>query len=331
MEDLLHTQFINIVEGVKQEERRLRQQYTWLKYQNTLGLLILLCAFSGMYLMAYLYTENISPAWLVIIVSAIFASLSHELEHDLIHKQYFSKQAPVHHFMLLTVWIMRPNTINPWYRRKIHLLHHNKSGTPEDLEERLVGNGIQNIILRFIVIFDGLIGMTLCCRVLSKEVKAFNYMAVLNAGFPIAVAYYLSIYSFIIFHSLNYFYAQALSYPLWLVNTMQVIDFLMVVIIAPNILRSACLNTVTSYLHYYGGVAHAVQQTQIFKGWFMWPLHLFCFNFGGTHAIHHFVVQQPFYLRQMIAAKVHPIMKANGVRFNDFSNVREANRYLPLS
>ena len=45
--------------------------------------------------------------------------------------------AVAQNFMMLVVWIMRPNTINPWYRRDIHILHHKVSGTPQDLEERL--------------------------------------------------------------------------------------------------------------------------------------------------------------------------------------------------
>lgn len=324
-------QLYTITQAVLQEEIRLRDKYTFLQHQNLISVFILTFALSGMLLMTYLYSNQLSPAWFVIIASAIFASLSHELEHDLIHKLYFRKNPVIHNFMLLIVWIMRPNTVNPWYRRKIHLLHHKVSGTPEDLEERLVGNGIQNTFLRLVVIFDGLIGMTLRYKTLTKEVRAFNYLKVLNAGFPLAVGYYLCIYSFVIFHSVNYFYGNTLIYQVWVLNLMEVINFLMVVIIAPNILRSACLNMVTSYLHYYGGVTHTLQQTQVFKGWLMWPLHLFCFNFGGTHAIHHIVVKQPFYIRQMLATEAHKVMRANGVRFNDLSTFTQGNKYRAVS
>jgi hypothetical protein len=87
---------------------------------------------------------------------------------------------------------------------------------------------------------------------------------------------------------------------------------------------------VTSYLHYYGGVNNVLQQTQVFKGLLIWPLNLFTFNFAGTHAIHHFVVQQPFYLRQMLASTAHKVMKENSVRFNDVSTFSNANRYSAL-
>lgn len=52
-------------------------------------------------------------------------------------------------------------------------------------------------------------------------------------------------------------------------------------------------------------------------------------NFGSTHAIHHFVVGQPFYLRQMIAAKAHEVLRNQGVRFNDLGTFRRANRLHP--
>ena len=57
------------------------------------------------------------------------------------------------------------------------------------------------------------------------------------------------------------------------------------------------------------------------------PLQLFCFNFGSTHAIHHFVVREPFYIRQMTAPAAHAVMREMGVRFNDFGTFRRANRY----
>jgi hypothetical protein len=40
-----------------------------------------------------------------------------------------------------------------------------------------------------------------------------------------------------------------------------------------------------------------IQQTQVLNPWWMLPFQLFCFNFGSTHAIHHFVVRDPFYIR----------------------------------
>jgi fatty acid desaturase len=320
----------NIVLAIKAEEARLRSKYAFLNAQNSMGLLILFLSLSGMIGCAVLYYHTLIPAWLCIILVTIFASISHELEHDLIHKLYFRHNPLMHNIMMTVVWLMRPNTINPWHRRKIHLLHHKTSGTQQDLEERLVGNGIANNLVRFIVIFDGLLGLILQRKLLKREVKTFNFLTVFNAGFPLAILYFTLSYIFILFHGFYYLLPNDVVYPQWLLFNMQWIDFLVVIIIAPNFFRSACLNFVTSYLHYYGGVTNVIQQTQVFKGWFMWPFNLFCFNFAGTHAIHHIVVPQPFYLRQMVAKSAHKAMKENGVRFNDFSTFTQANKYRAL-
>jgi hypothetical protein len=59
--------------------------------------------------------------------------------------------------------------------------------------------------------------------------------------------------------------------------------------------------------------------------WALTPLNLFCCNFGSTHAMHHLVISQPFYLRQLVAKKMYPILRENGIRFNDFNTVLNAN------
>jgi len=56
-------------------------------------------------------------------------------------------------------------------------------------------------------------------------------------------------------------------------------------------------------------------------------MQLFCFNFGSTHAIHHFVVKEPFYMRQWTAAYAHQLMREMGVRFNDLGSFRRANSF----
>jgi hypothetical protein len=58
----------------------------------------------------------------------------------------------------------------------------------------------------------------------------------------------------------------------------------------------------------------------------LWPLQAFCFNFGATHIIHHYVVRQPFYVRQLVAAAAHAEMFRQGVRHNDFGTIARNNR-----
>ena len=316
-----------IVDTIRAEERRLRNRFSILQYQDTIGLTIALVSLAGMIGSGWLYFTGVIPAWSCIIVAAIFASFSHELEHDLIHRQYFGKSRGMQHLMMLLVWVMRPNTIAPWYRRAMHFLHHKVSGTEKDLEERLVGNGIPYGFGRFLVMFDGLLGMLSRRAILKEEVDDFSVRRLLQAAFPFGTLYFLIWHTFLIFHAVDAIVGA--TYPMWLLSTMDVIDVTVVVLIAPNFLRSACLNFMTSAMHYYGGVTNQLQQTQVLNSWIFAPLQLFCMNFGSTHTIHHFVVGQPFYIRQMVAARAHEVMRKNGIRFNDFSTFLTANRFQP--
>ncbi|NOU50330.1 fatty acid desaturase [Pseudoalteromonas sp. JBTF-M23] len=317
----------HIVQEIKLQERLLRQRYTFLKYQDQISVLILLLSFVGMVGIGTLYVLGEVTAWTCIIFAAIFASISHELEHDLIHKQYFKFNTFAHNAMLFIVWLMRPNTINPWYRRRIHLHHHKTSGSTQDIEERLVGNGISNPFIRVIVICDGLLGLLLMQKRYRQEVKGFSFFSLFNSGFPITTCYFAILYSALLFHGVNLLSTDVLTFPHWLVATMDYVDILMVVLILPNVLRSICLNFITSSMHYYGGVSNVLEQTHVLNHWVMLPFQLFCFNFGATHSIHHFVPNQPFYIRQLIAAKVLPLMKRHGVNFNDFKSLKNANLY----
>lgn len=314
-----------IVAAIKVEEQQLRARYPVLQKQNGIALGILFLSLSALVGVALLYYYAFIPAWLCIILAAFITSISHELEHDLIHKQYFSKQPLIHNFMMLTVWLMRPNTVNPWYRRKIHLHHHKVSGTEQDLEERLVGNGIKNPFLRAVVISDGLLGLLINSQRFSKEIRGFKFLRVFNAGFPIATAYFAILYGLIGYYGVQFVSPFAL--PTWGVHLLAGAEFLMVVLILPNIIRSISLNLVTSSMHYYGGVNNVLEQTHVISSrWFL-PFQLFCFDFGRTHTIHHFVPNQPFYIRQLISKKIRPVMKQYGVRFNDLNSIKLANRY----
>ncbi|ALU44577.1 fatty acid desaturase [Pseudoalteromonas rubra] len=316
-----------IVTAIKAEEKSLRARYPILEKQNGIALVILLlslCAFTGV---AALYYFAAIPAWLCILLVAFITSITHELEHDLIHKLYFSKRPLIHNFMMLVVWLMRPNTVNPWYRKKIHLHHHKVSGTSQDLEERLVGNGIKSPFLRAVIIIDGLLGLLISSKRFSREIRDFRFFQVFNAGFPIATAYFAILYGVIAFHVLQFFHPFELSK--WGVELLAVAEFLMVVLIVPNIIRSTSLNLITSSMHYYGGVSNVLEQTHVITSrWFL-PFQLFCFDFGRTHTIHHFVPNQPFYIRQLISKKIRPVMAQHGVRFDDLHSLKHANHYPP--
>ena len=110
-------------------------------------------------------------------------------------------------------------------------------------------------------------------------------------------------------------------------NAISVIEFLMVAWVLPCSLTRMSIAIISSSLHYYGDVDEMLKQTQVLTPWYLMPLQLFCFNFGSTHAIHHIVVNQPFYIRQLVAPRAHAAMKKYGVRFNDTNTFRRANRY----
>ncbi|RRS10490.1 fatty acid desaturase [Pseudoalteromonas sp. J010] len=326
MATLTSKQNINaIVTAIKAEEQMLRVRYPILNQQNSIAMMILLVSLSALIGVALLYYFAIIPAWLCVLLAAFITSISHELEHDLIHRQYFSNRPLIYHFMMLAVWMMRPNTVNPWYRRRIHLHHHKVSGTEQDLEERLVGNGIRSPWLRAVVVSDGLLGLLINAKRFSREINDFKFLQVFNAGFPFATAYFVTLYGVIVYYTVQW--VQPFALPNWGAELLAVAEFFMVVLIIPNVIRSSSLNFVTSSMHYYGGVSNILEQTHVITSrWFL-PFQLFCFDFGRTHTIHHFVPNQPFYIRQLISKKIRPIMALHGVRFNDLKSLRHANHY----
>ena len=100
-----------------------------------------------------------------------------------------------------------------------------------------------------------------------------------------------------------------------------------VVFLLPNQLRQVCVQVLSSSMHYHGDVTNQLEETQVMNAWWLLPLNLFSCNFGSTHSIHHFVVSQPFYLRQMVAREAHAAFRTYGVRFNDPASVLRGNRF----
>jgi fatty acid desaturase len=331
LNDAEKTARIREVAGRASEE--MRRRHPWLEHQDAMGLGILVFSLSGMAGCAWLYWQGAMPAWLCVPLVAICASLVHELEHDLIHYMYFRDRPVVHNLMLAIGWLVRPSTINPWIRRHIHLHHHKHSGTRTDVEERGITNGEPWSARRLLMIGDGLLAIIL--RAVAKKglrPAGRTVFRGLAAYFPVGWIHFFVWYCFLGFHAVDGLGTVAGHPVAWSETTlanMRVVDFLTVVLIGPNVLRSFCLHFVSSNMHYYGDVQdrNIMQQTQVWNRWWLLPLHLFCFNFGSTHAIHHFYVKDPFYIRQWTARGVHGAMREVGVRFNDFDTFRRANRF----
>lgn len=319
----------NIQKSIRSADAELRARYSFLKHQNTIGLCICLLSLAGMIGTGLAYISGLIPAWLCIVVATMFASISHELEHDLIHKLYFKENQLIQNAMMAIVWLMRPNTVNPWYRRTIHLNHHKKSGTEDDIEERVLGNGMKFGFKRILISLDGFLSISLRRKEL-RSMKGYHYVQFVLRGAPLAHVFVVCFYGFVAFHTYNYFapsLALSTDYPPWFTSVTNVLNLLAVVWILPNALRAFCLNSITTLMHYYGDVDSLLKQCQVMNHWTLLPVHILSFNFGSTHTIHHFLVKQPFYLRQMVARKVLPVMKENGIRFNDFSSLFRANRF----
>lgn len=328
-----HEKISNITQAILQEEINLKIKYPALNYQNFIGVSIFSLVVTCFLSLALCFHYQVTSAWLTVVLLALVTSIAHEIEHDLIHKQYVKQHKLIENTMMFTVWLFRPNTVNPWYRRKLHLNHHKVSGTKQDLEERLVGNGETNIVMRLLAISDGLLGLLFRANIFKKEVTDFKFFSVFNAGAPLATCYFILLYSFILMHVVNYFDPTLIpaliskfssSLPS---NILYWFNFTVVVFVLPNVIRSACLNFVTSSMHYYGGVNSLLHQTQVLTHWVFVPFQCFCFNFGQSHSIHHFVPNQPFYIRQLISKRLHGVLKENGVRFNDFSTMFTGNYY----
>jgi hypothetical protein len=196
-----------------------------------------------------------------------------------------------------------------------------------DIEEQAITNGMPMGLRRLLVMTDGLL-----CGMLFRPVPPGMRGAVAKrialAYFPLGFVYVALLYTWLGFYAAQLgaaAFGGALPQPAW----MGAVDFLFVVWVAPNLLRTISLHLITSNLHYFGDVeeGNVLQQTQVLKPWFLVPLQLFCMNFGSTHGIHHFYVPDPFYVRQMTAAAAHRVMRENGVRFNDLGSFARANRY----
>lgn len=322
-----------------------RARHVWLLHQDAIGLTIFSVSCAAIVGSAVAYAHGLIPTWFAVVFAAFFMSLLHELEHDLIHRLYFKNNRFVYNLMMVGVWLFRPSTINPYVRRDWHLHHHRVSGTVTDVEERALGNGEKWGVRRLIMTADSILSFALRPRAAKEMFVGYakaqrpksraEYVRIrvrnLTSLAPLGNVYFGLWHLFLFVHGLQLLAPHAAE--AWIPGAVQrfmpTVDFLAVVLLMPNALRSFCLHFVSSNIHYYGDInpRNVVQQTQVWTSPWVLPLQLFCFNFGSTHAIHHFVVQEPFYVRQMVAREAHQVMREHGVRFNDFGTLLRANRW----
>jgi fatty acid desaturase len=307
---------------ILEEEAKARRQYPILNYQDAIGLAFFLGSLTGVGVSAYAYMTGALAWYLTIPSVALFVGVLHELEHDLIHNQYFKGQKWMQSIMFGAIWLAKFHA-NPWWRRDIHHWHHRVSGQPNDIEERILGLGMSLGLAR--------LGVCLHPQGFMREVKQMKKDA--GDAFDVRYMNKCNIAPAGLVHSL------IKAFPIMLaLRMMGVFEFglifpavrdFMVILVYPLILRQTCLVAMSTGCHYYGDIPeHNVYfQNQILNHWLLTPFQIFCWGFGGTHIIHHYVPNQPFYLRSVIATPVWEEMKKQGVRNNDWGVILRANRW----
>jgi hypothetical protein len=334
----------NIIQELQYEFTKLKCKYSVLKHQDFLGLLFFSISVGAILTSIYFWNLNRINTWLLVFWIAFWTSILHELEHDLIHGLYFKKNKWMQNFMLFFVWFFRPLTLNPWLRRYWHNYHHQHSGKVIDIEERGVTNGEKWSLIRLLITPDLVLGFLVRFRRLRVEIlgeyekgnfsikdlnklKQTILVGLLPFGIPLTFVFYL----WILMHVTTCIHLIEISQNSIFHLFDMIVTPVMFVFVIPNFIRQFCLHIITSNMHYYGDVedGNIIQQTQVLNVWWTWPFQLFCFNFGSTHSIHHFVVMETFYNRQLIARKAHAIMKSAGVPFNDIGSFSRNNNFHP--
>lgn len=323
----------------------LRERHPWLKHQDLIGASIMAISLLGMIASGALYIYDVIPWYVCVPVTAFFASLIHELEHDLIHLMYFRKKRWANDLMLALGWLARASTISPFVRRKLHFHHHKVSGTESDIEERGITNGVPWGIRRFLMTGDNMLAVYLRPFQMAKATRAYIRAQKpkskaeakqigreqLLSYVPLGTVYYLLFHTWVVAHAVLIgadLFGISLNVPETWMTALGYLNVFAVVYMLPSLLRTFCLHFISSNIHYYGDVEpnNVMQQCQVMNPWWLLPMQAFCFNFGSTHAIHHFAVKEPFYIRQWTAPTAHKVMREMGVRFNDYGTFLRANR-----
>lgn len=335
----------HIIQEIRAINKAFAEKYPILQKQNFIGFSFFFISITAIILSLIGYINGAVNEWFLLFWVAFWTSILHELEHDLIHFMYFKKNKVLHNIMMLGVWLFRPLTINPWMRRTIHFHHHKVSGTITDIEERGLGNGEKWSFRRLLTTADIFLGGILRVKTMIKELnlakrsgeitpeqrREFKKINTYSMQ-PFTMLCYFTLYTFIFIHIIYFagsiFGIELNSLLQGFVDSIWV-KTLVFGLLIPNLFRMFCLHFITSNLHYYGDIeaGNIVQQTQVLNKWYFIPFQFFCFNFGSTHAIHHFVVNETFYNRQLTASKAHKVLKKYGVRFNDLGTFKRANRY----
>ena len=298
--DLINTQPVTdelrtkiIRKEIQTASKEIRVKYPFLQHQNFIGFSIFIVSIAMILVLAVAYLQGRISAVVVVLSVAFWTSFLHELEHDLIHFMYFKKNKFIQNLMLLGVWVFRPMTINPWFRRDLHFHHHRVSGSKTDVEERGVTNGEKWGFKRLLTTADIFLGGVLRANIVRKDIidavkkgelpkeQALMFKKSKIYGMmPFTLALYFIWYFFLIHYSIHYisvFFHLGYESSAFIQAQFKWINPLVAILIFPNLLRMFCLHFITSNMHYYGDVelGNIMQQTQVLNKWYLAPLHFF--------------------------------------------------------
>jgi len=310
-----------IIQSVRRADADLREAHAWLgkSNQNTVGVATFAGAWLLMLTVGILWLTGVLSGWVVVPVVAVGLSLLHELEHDLIHDLYFADRPRIQDLLFTGIWLGKMS-LNPWSRRRLHRYHHRVSGQPEDIEERLIGLGLPWGLRRLTLSLLPA-GSLLVVPAITRSVKA-----AVKAGAPRPDLVHAPAFAMLRAIDGVFLLLPAVVLPAAILGNSLAIE-LAVLWVLPNTIRHFSIVVVSSNSHYTDIPRSTLfHQNQVLDHWLTWPLQLFCFNFGATHIIHHYVVKQPFYLRQLVWLRVRDVVRDQGVPFNDLGTFARANR-----
>jgi len=281
---------------IKREDQELYRRHPWLHQKGLIGSFFVAFSILGMLATAAAYVHGAIHWAVAVALQTFLLSMLHEVEHDIFHGTYFGRpgELPFEAAMFL-IHVFKWHA-SPWWRMKIHLLHHGVSGQKLDVEERLVGLGMPLGIPRLLVTLSPFFYVMACPSVLADN-KDFDWMEPLlqskwQSTSGVAVLVYAG-------HLLGAFTLSA--------SVAGAVQSFVLLVTIPSHVRHVCLSLVASMSHYYEdnapGVVH--EQVQILNPWWLVPFQSFCWFFGSTHWVHHFYVQQPFWVRTYLAAKIN--------------------------
>ncbi|MEL6349424.1 MAG: fatty acid desaturase [Myxococcota bacterium] len=302
---------------IREEEQHLRQRQPWLVHHDAIATIIFAVSLLVIGGLSAAFLIGGLPWWAAAVLIALPLSLLHELEHDLIHNLYFREQRWLQDAMFGVIFVAKMS-LDPWSRRRIHLLHHRVSGQRDDIEERLIGLGMPMGFWRLLLTIIPASSVVIIPGVVRGLHRAHTRQPTPRPRWQSLAAGLSQVF---VGAPLVILPAAIFGNPLAIT--------LATLWVLPNIIRHTSIALISSSSHYYGDIPeNAIDfQNQILDHWVTWPLQLFCFNFGATHVIHHYVVHQPFYIRQMVAPRVRQRMLDAGIRRNDLGTVHRANRY----